>query len=496
MREATISALPYQRFAGILSPSAYLQFDQAMRQGAQAMHGRTLWQVNSTLTGGGVAELLGATIPYAQAAGIRCRWVAIDGEPAFLDITKRLHNHLHGFPGDGRPLGQAEKHHYSEVIAMNAAEIAPMVQPNDVVIVHDPQPAGLIPTLKNLGAQVIWQCHIGTGTPNALTRQAWQFLTADVSAADAYVFSRAEFAWDGLEHDRLHVISPSINPFSAKNQNLENETVNAILNGCGLLAGAPATQPAYTREDGTAAQVHTPVGFLGASGPVPRDAVVVLQVGRWDRIKDPEGVINLFTEHLAQRHHGVHLVLAGPSVNGVSDDPEGAEVAAQCAQLHQTLASDLQARVHLVSCPMDDRQENEAIINALQRRAQVVLVKSQAEGFGLVVAEAMWKRRPVVASAVGGIQDQIKHGVSGILIGDPADNGAFAAAVGQLLQNRRRAAQIGDNAHQRVLDHFLSSRQLTQIMNLLATLPPGPIPATRQHPDLSPGTTKARSSTH
>src|SRR5262249_655470 len=154
--------------------------------------------------------------------GTTCRWVMIDSNPEFLDVTKRLHNWLHGFPGDGGKLGAQDKRVYDKVIEENAAQLRGLVKPHDVVVVHDPQPAGLLPQLKELGAQVIWHCHIGTGEPNDLTRQAWSFLLDEVSVADAYIFSRADYLWDGLDRARMRVIQPSIDPFSPKNISLDD----------------------------------------------------------------------------------------------------------------------------------------------------------------------------------------------------------------------------------------------------------------------------------
>jgi len=436
MREATIEAQPYARLAEVLPQAAYAEFDTAMAAAGELLRGRTLWNLNTTLTGGGVAELLGATLPYLCQAGTRCRWLMIESNPEYLEVTKRLHNWLHGFPGDSGTLGAQEKRVYDKVIDDNAAKLLGMVEPRDVVVVNDPQPAGLVPRLKELGAQVIWHCHIGTDTPNDLTRRAWSFLIDDVSAADAYIFSRPQYLWEGLDAGRMRVIRPSINPFAPKNMDLPGETVEAIMRRL----------------------------------EIPR-VPIVTQVARWDRLKDHAGVMRLFAEHLM--HTEAHLVLAGPAVDGVSDDPEGAETMRECAAVYASLDSLVRERIHLMSIPMDDVEENARIVNAVQRRSDVVVQKSQAEGFGLVVAEAMWKRRPVVASRVGGIQDQIEHGRSGVLIDDPRDGRAFAQVIAALLDDARLASSMGESARQRVTDHFLTNRQLTETVALLASLEMG-----------------------
>jgi len=194
----------------------------------------------------------------------------------------------------------------------------------------------------------------------------------------------------------------------------------------------------------------------------------VTQVARWDKLKDHAGAMRLFAEHLT--HTEAHLVLAGPAVDGVSDDPEGAATMRECAAVFASLDSLVRDRIHLMSLPMDDITANAVMVNALQRRSDVVVQKSLAEGFGLVVAEAMWKCRPMVASRVGGIQDQIEHGVSGLLVDDPHDFAAFAQSIASLLSDPQAASEMGRQARQRVIDHFLTNRQLAETVDLIAAL--------------------------
>jgi len=467
MDEVVIEPLPIDRFARVLSPEAYAEFDGALARGAQTLRDRTMWHLNATPKGGGVAEMLTSMLPYLRGAGIDCRWVVIDGDDDFLTITKRLHNRLHGFPGDGGDLGPDEAAHYAATQARNVAAFLPGVRAGDVVFVHDPQPAGMIPALVERGALVVWHCHIGTEEPNELARQAWEFLISGVSAADRYVLSRPDYLWDGLDPARLRVIRPSIDAFSPKNQQLDDATTDAMLKATGVLAGEATVPPVFTRRDGSTGTVRRGLTMVDGSGPVPDGVPVALQAARWDRLKDPTGVIDFFADHLAAAHPTVHLVLSGPSVDGVADDPEGREVLARCVRQRDALDDGVRQRVHLLCSPLDDEEEAEAVVNALQRRAEVVIQKSLAEGFGMVVAEAMWKRRPVVSTRVGGIQDQIEHGRIGILIDDPEDNAAFAAAVAGLLRDPRRAAELGERAHARVLDRFLTPRQLTETLDLV-----------------------------
>jgi trehalose synthase len=203
--------------------------------------------------------------------------------------------------------------------------------------------------------------------------------------------------------------------------------------------------------------------------PLQSDAAFVLQVSRWDGLKDPVGVLRGFARHVDDAH-GAHLVLAGPAVAAVDDDPEGSEVLDEVRAAREELPPDARARVHLACLPMEDGDENAAIVDALQRRADVVVQKSLAEGFGLTVAEAMWKSRPVVATRVGGIQDQVVHGSTGLLVDDPADLRAFGDAVGTLLGDPATAATMGKRGHERVCEEFLAPRQLLQFGRLLERL--------------------------
>jgi trehalose synthase len=459
-----VAALSTERFATVLESEAYERFDELAKGARESFAGRVVWNVNSTPRGGGVAEMLQSLLAYARGAGVDARWEVIRGEPEFFRVTKRIHNHLHGAPGDGGGLGPRDRDAYEAALEPNADELLELVSRDDVVILHDPQTAGLVPRLKEAGAPVIWRCHVGIDSPNELAREAWAFLVPYVREADVCVFSRKAFAWEGLDEDRVALIAPSIDAFSAKNQDLDDGTVAAILEAAGLQQdGAAGHAPSFVRQDGSPGNVVRHAE-LSQEAPVRPDDPVVVQVSRWDRLKDPLGVMRGFVEHVGG---DAHLVLAGPSVEAVTDDPEGAEVLAEARETLAGLDPDRRARVHLACLPMEDLEENAAIVNALQRRAEVVVQKSLAEGFGLTVAEGMWKGRPVVASRIGGIQDQIVDGKSGVLLDDPLDLERFGAAVRRLLDDRTTAEAIGREARQRFRSEFLGVRHLTQYLDLI-----------------------------
>ncbi len=465
VNQVPVAAASPERFRALLGDD-YAQVEKAIGDAGRVLSGRVVWHVNSTARGGGVAEMLQSLLAYARGAGVDVRWMTIDGDPEFFKITKRLHNHLHGAAGDGGELGKAERAVYEETLSRSAGELADLVAPGDIVYLHDPQTAGLIEMIRSKQTRVVWRCHVGLDKPNELARAAWSFLEPYVTQADAYVFSRRAFAWEGLDEKKEWLVAPSIDAFSPKNQEMEPSAVAAILARLGLGRNAGGS-PVFLRQDGSRGRVDR-AAELDQEAPLAEGAPLIVQVSRWDRLKDHAGVLRCFANDL--RHPDAHLLLAGPSVAEVADDPEGAEVLREIQAQRQELPSELRARVHLACLPMDDVDENAAMVNAIQRAADVVLQKSIAEGFGLTVAEAMWKARPVIATRIGGIQDQIVDGESGLLIDDPADLRATAAAIDGLLADPARAKAIGAAARERVRGSFLGTRHLVQYMNLIESM--------------------------
>ena len=276
----------------------------------------------------------------------------------------------------------------------------------------------------------------------------------------------------------MSIIPPSIDVFSQKNQPMTEEQVLSILMTAGIVEGEPPAEPIYHHHDGSVAHVRRQA-VMDEDARLTAEDPLVMQVSRWDRLKDPVGVMLGFAEHVAERVPTARLLLAGPSPDGVTDDPEGVTVLEEVRAARLELPAGVRERVHLASLPMAERGENAAIVNAVQRHATIVVQKSLAEGFGLTVAEAMWKQRAVVAPRVGGIQDQIQNGVTGILLDSATDLAAFGAAVADLLEDPERAAFIGLAAHERVRAQFLGSRHLIQYVALFSRLMRGDVrPAT------------------
>ncbi len=432
--------------------------------------GRKVVNVNSTASGGGVAELLQTLLAYGRGAGVDGRWLVIEGSPRFFEITKRIHNHLYGTPGDGGPLGPDEHRDYEKTATSDIDEMFRIVFPGDIVLLHDPQTAALTTPLRGIGARVVWRCHVGVDRQNEHSERAWEFLRPYIDDADAFVFHRTSFAPKWIPDDRLFTIPPSIDPFAAKNAPIAVDAVMAALVRAGAVVGDPnGFNCPFTRRDGTLGHVEHTVDMLGTS-PLPSMSVpVVLQVSRWDRLKDMPGVMRGFVNG-GHAPPNAHLLLAGPDPRGVADDPEANEVLTECVAVWEGLTPGARQRIHLVCVPMDDGDEAATLVNALQRHATVVVQKSLAEGFGLTVAEAMWKGRPVVGSAVGGIVDQIVPDVTGMLLGDASDLDGFHQALCSMLHDVDAARVMGERGLERARAHYLPDRHLSDWAALFGVL--------------------------
>ena len=368
-------------------------------------------------------------------------------------------------------MGAAERATYERVLREQLSELQRFVNPGDIVILHDPQTAGMAEGVGELGAHVVWRCHVGTDTTNDEAKRGWDFLEPYLHRADAAIFTRRAYAPAWADPRRIWEIPPSLDPFSTKNRPLPIADVREALRHAGLVSfAADHGRRDFVRRDGSRAQLRPHFDIEVSGGPVPEDARLVLQVSRWDRLKDMSGVLRAFATHLDRLPDDVHLMLVGPEAAGVSDDPESVEVLAECEELWAAQPDWARSRLHLCSLPMDDVDENAHLVNALQRHASVVVQKSLAEGFGLTVTEPMWKGRPVVASRLGGIGDQIVHGECGLLLDDPTDLDAFMDLVRQVLVDDELATRLGAAAQERVRDRFLGDRHLRQYVDLFSVL--------------------------
>jgi trehalose synthase len=467
VKPVSVTPRPIAQLEPVIGAGRYQDLVEAADRFRGEMSGRKVWNISSTAVGGGVAEMLHALLGYVEDLGIASQWMVITGDAGFFVITKRLHHQLHGDLSGGI-LTAADAGQYARMLAANAVELLGQIRPGDIVLLHDPQTAGLTEYLTHAGALVAWRSHIGVDWQNDATEAAWSFLEPQVTSAQGFVFSRAAYVPPWIPDHKVAIIPPSIDPFSPKNQWLDETTVRGILAAIGVLdSGMPGEPTAFQRSDGSTGYVRRPAEITGDSRPSADDPLTV-QVSRWDPLKDMAGVMHGFARFVAPHCDG-YLVLAGPAVAGVTDDPEGAAVFADCLLQWQELPAPVRNRILLVTLPLDDADENAAMVNALQRHASVIVQKSLAEGFGLTVAEGMWKGRPVVGSAVGGINDQISPG-TGILLPDPHDLDAFGSAVRQLLNDPAEADRMGRAAKAHINGNYVGDLHLLRYEKLFAAM--------------------------
>lgn len=400
MREPRHSLQEYQDVA---PPGAI----DLLRRLAEQVIGRSMLHVNSTRIGGGVAEMLQRYVPLFAELGIEPRWEVLSGSGKFFHVTKAFHNALQGqelvFTDD---MLQA----YVDTNRSNASRLN---LDADLVIIHDPQPVALIESAARR-APWVWRCHIDVAHPQ---RRAWSFLRDYVAKYDAAIFSLPKFAQ--RLPIRQYLMYPSIDPLADKNRDLTEEEISGVLE-----------------------QVQ-----------VPRDKPILLQVSRFDRFKDPIGVINAY--RIVKKYDDCRLVLAGGSAE---DDPEGSEVLAEVRD-----AAGEDPDIHVLVLPPTANVE----INALQRAATIIIQKSTKEGFGLTVAEGMWKGKPVIGGFAGGITVQIIYDVTGYTV-NSVEGCAFR--IRYLLNNPDLARHMGTNAREYVRQNFLITRDLAEHLALMITL--------------------------
>ena len=380
----------------------------SLRQLAEPLRGTKVVHVNSTREGGGVAEILHRMIPLKKELGLDPSWEVIVGEGDFYQCTKYMHNTLQG---NRFEIPRSLLKLYEDTNEENAERLRDQLQEADFVFIHDPQPAPLLSWCSERKGKWIWRCHIDVSRPY---RPVWKYLRDFVEPYDASIWSLAEFA-QPLHHP-LYLIAPSIDPLSAKNQELSETELQEILKRSKLDPYRP----------------------------------IVVQISRFDRFKDPVGVIQAF--RLAKKFVPLQLVLAG---GGATDDPEGDEV---LAEVKAAAMGDLD--IHVMLLPSDAHRT----INALQRISDIVLQKSTKEGFGLTVTEAMWKGKPVIGGEVGGIRLQVHNHHTGFLVNTP--EGA-ALRIRYLLTRRDKLEEMGRKARQFILENFLITRHVREYLTLM-----------------------------
>lgn len=372
---------------------------------SEHLKGKIIQHINSTSVGGGVAEILTRMVPLLKELGVDARWDVIKGGEQFFQVTKKFHNALHG------RLEEIEEKDFDIFMETSQKNTEEMDIYGDIVFVHDPQPIALVK--KKLDSKWIWRCHIDISSPN---QRVWSFLKDFVIKYDAAVFSSPAFS-QKLPIPQF-LISPSIDPLSDKNKELPESLIDEVLNKYGI----------------------------------SKDKPIITQISRFDKLKDPVGVIQAFLK--VKMYNDCQLILAGGTA---ADDPEGLKVLEEVRARAQA-----DKDIHILLLPQDDIE-----VNALQRASAIIVQKSIKEGFGLTVAEALWKAKPVVASHVGGIPLQIKHKYSGLLC-HSIDGAAFA--IKQLLNSPEYGRRLGENGREHIRNNFLLTRHLRDYMLLFLSL--------------------------
>jgi trehalose synthase len=447
------------------------------------LEGRTVWHVNSTAQGGGVAELLPPQIKLMRDLGIDARWLVMEtNRLEFFALTKRIHNMIHGATQQEFTAG--DRALFEDVSRANAEALMQHVRPDDVLLVHDPQPLGAGARVKRRHPSIraIWRCHIGLEEDLPVTRAAWDFLRPYASVYDRAVFSVQDYVPSFLA-DRASVIHPSLDPLSHKNRELSLHKLVGILSDAGLtephwpLVAPPWPEGARRLQaDGTWEPATTPEDMGLLARPI------ITQVSRWDKLKGFEPLMEAFRAlklglvsrpahdlRHRRRLELVRLVLVGPDPSSIQDDPEGLVVLKSLRNRYVKLEPDVREDVALLALPMSSRKANALMVNALQSSSDIIVQNSLREGFGLTVAEAMWKRKPVLGSARAcGVRLQVREGVDGLLVANPEDPEAIAEAMHQMLADDDQLETCGNNAQRRVYDEFLIFSELRRWLEVLA----------------------------
>ncbi len=381
---------------------------EALNALAGRLSGKVIQNINSTYTGGGVAEILTRMTPLLNQLGVDARWTTIKGDDRFFSVTKKFHNALHG------KIESISSEDFSLFLEVSRKNIEELQFNGDIIFVHDPQPVVLISKRHEIGEKWLWRCHIDVSNPD---EKVWEFIQNYVVQYDATVFSAPNFT--RRLPNRQFLIHPSIDPLSDKNRELPQEIIDSVLNKYGL----------------------------------DKEKPMIIQISRFDYLKDPLGVIDAF--EMVRKNIPCQLVLAGGTA---TDDPESDKVLEEAKE-----RASGNPDIHILLIP----PESDIEINALQRSATIIMQKSIKEGFGLTVTEALWKGKPVVASAVGGIQLQIKNRFTGLLC-HSIDGAAYALRL--LLSNPEYARWLGKNGQEHVRQNFLITRHLKDYLMLFISL--------------------------
>ena len=459
------------------------EFLEAVVPHEKALHGCTIWMINSTATGGGVAEMLPSQMRILRTLGVQIEWLVIEADDHhFFDLTKRIHNAIHG-TGEGN-FSEDDRKIYEEVNRQNLDKAIEFIRDGDLVVIHDPQPMPLASLIKSRRkVKTVWRCHIGLEEDNDTTRAVWNFLMPYLKHYDHYVFSLPSYVPEQIKENSA-IIPPAIDPLSHKNRTLWMAKCVGILQQSGITNHhSPLLYPYYEH---LVRRVMPDGSFNTVNHNSDLDIIyrpVVLQISRWDRLKGFKELMQAFIlmkerneqrkdkeNVLYKRIKYTRLVFGGPDPDFVSDDPEGMEVLNELIEQYKKVSEELQEDIAILLLPLDNAKENALIVNALQRSSSFVVQNSIQEGFGLTATEAMWKQRPVLVSGAAGLRFQVQDHINGVINPNPGDIEELANVLELMLNSPKERDKWGFNARNRVIDKFTLFSQINSWLELLASI--------------------------
>ena len=461
--------------------SSVLDFIEKANQPIASLNGSTIWMINSTAIGGGVAEMLPSQMRILRELGVSIEWLVLEAnDPNFFDLTKRIHNAIHG-SGDGK-FTEADRKVFEATNTANLSDALELIKDGDIVVVHDPQPMPLASMIKKQkDVAIAWRCHIGLEEDTPITDAVWDFLSPYTDDYDHFVFSLPSYVPKSLK-EKTSIIPPAIDPLSHKNRALQLHKNVGILYQSGILDDHKAIL--YHRYNHLVRRVM-PDGSFGSPNQNNSLHLIyrtfVTEISRWDRLKGFKELMQAFIKMKKDnREHGdpesleykrirmTLLVLAGPDPAFVSDDPEGEAVLKELTAQYQSVDPEMQNDIAILLMPLDNPKENALIVNALQRSSTIIVQNSIQEGFGLTATEAMWKRKPVLVSGAAGLKFQVEHDKNGKINEDPTDITKLAETLAYMLNHPKERDKWGFNGQLRVIQNFTLFSQLISWLEVLS----------------------------
>ena len=460
--------------------SSVLDFMEQAQEPIESLKGRTIWMINSTAIGGGVAEMLPSQMRILRELGVSIEWLVIEAKKeAFFDLTKRIHNAIHG-SGKG-VFTEEDRKIYEEVNRNNLPKALELINDGDIVVVHDPQPMPLAAIIKKeKKVSIIWRCHIGLEEDTDVTDAVWKFLEPYTNHYDHFVFSLPSYVPKPLKN-RTSIIPPAIDPLSHKNRELQLHKCIGILYQSGILDDHKAIL--YHRYEHLVRKVMPDGSFDVLDAGQNLDLIyrpIVTEISRWDRLKGFKELMEAFIKmKLDNRKYGdpksldykriemTLLVMGGPDPAFVSDDPEGKEVLKELTETYKKVDKSMQNDIAILLLPLDNPKQNALIVNALQRTSSIIVQNSIQEGFGLTATEAMWKRKPVLVSNAAGLKYQVVHNKTGQINPDPTDIESLSKTLAFMLNHPKERDKWGFNGQLRVIQNFTL---FSQLLSWLGTL--------------------------